>query len=193
MRVLSWLRSIARDRQRSQAADSEPEWPAHVLVPATVCEHTRRGLRSHSPPTADHEGVVYWAGTTVPALDATVVLSCLVPSAETGPGRFDVSEAGYARVIDAVHEHDFQLLARVHSHPGPWTGHSDKDDEANLVYPGFYSLVVPNYAVDGVRPFTHCGVHRFEGTAFRQLTPTEVEQTFQLISTPPSYVDTRTP
>ncbi len=193
MSVLTRLRSVFRLGSRSTSADAAPSWPAHVLVPEAIYTHTRRGLRSHSPATEEHEGVVYWAGTTVPSLDTVVVLSCLVPTAETGPGRFDVSAGAYARIVEAVHDHDLQLLARVHSHPGSWTGHSDKDDGPNLVYDGFYSIVVPDYAANGVQPLTDCGVHRFEDTEFKQLDSTEVAQTFRTITSPPQYIDTRNP
>ena len=163
-----------------------------LLVPEKVCEETVRGLQSHSPPRRDHEGVAYWAGITDEALDAKVVRAVIVPEATTSPGSYDVSPVANAAVVEAVHEHDLELLATVHSHPGSRTSHSDRDDEeSQLPHEGYYSVVVPNYASEGVRPFTECGVHVYRDGQFKELDAAAIESTVRSIPSPPTYIDTR--
>jgi len=166
--------------------------PSALLVPEEVCEETVRGLQSHSPPSTDHEGVAYWAGITDEALDAKVALAVIVPEATTSPGSYDVSPVANAAVVEAVHEHDLELIATVHSHPGSMTSHSDRDDEeAQLPHEGYYSVVVPNYAYGGVRPFTDCGVHVYRDGQFKELDTETIESTIRSIPSPPTYIDTR--
>ena len=164
-----------------------------ILVPETVCEETCNGLRSHSPTYEDHEGVVYWAGMELgePTPERVLVTSCIVPEASTGPGHFEVSALANMRVTEAVHEHDIGVLATVHSHPGTSTIHSGTDEgEAFFPYDGSYSIVVPEYAHEGMLPLTSCGIYRYETDQFRRLDTTEINEGFTVLSAP-SYIDTR--
>lgn len=171
----------------------EPQSPSpSLLVTEEVCVETARGLRSHSPPHEDHEGVVYWAGVTDDELGAKLALSVIVPEADTTPGSYDISPVANASVVEAVHDHDVELVATVHSHPGEMTSHSERDSKAaQLPHEGYYSVVVPNYARDGVRPFTDCGVHVYRDGGFHELDSDTVQERVRAIPSPPTYVDTR--
>lgn len=193
--IHEWVRSAVdtvHGRIKSPAEEAHLS-PPQLLVPEEVCTETARGLRSHSPPHEHHEGVVYWAGVTDEESGAKFVLSVIVPEAATTPGSYDIEPVANAAVIEAVHEHDLELIATVHSHPGEMTSHSERDsEEAQLPHDGYYSVVVPNYARDGVRPFTDCGVHVYRDGEFHELTPGAVESHVRATPSPPTYVDTRT-
>jgi hypothetical protein len=160
--------------------------PARVCVHETVVEATVRYLRE-SRGEEPHEGIVYWAGMTVERL--VVVTTCLAPAAETAWGAYRTSAVANAKVIQAICDLGLQLLGQVHSHPGSFVRHSVGDDAGALMpYPGFYSLVVPFHAQEGMLPFSRCGIHRFDGRRFQRLSPEDVERLFQVI---PACLDLR--
>lgn len=194
MNVIPSLRTAVRRFFTAQNADpSEDGWiPPRLLITEDVCRETRRGLRSHSPPHEDHEGVVYWAGQSLPDESMKAALTVVVPEATTTTGSYDVSPVANAAVIDAIHDHDLELVATVHSHPGERTSHSDLDSEAaQLPHEGYFSIVVPNYAADGVRPYTSCGVHVYHDGDFVELDASAIEERVETLPAAPSYIDTR--
>ena len=194
MNLITSLWTAARRVFTTQSADApEDKWtPPRLLITEDVCEETRRGLRSHSPFREDHEGVVYWAGRSLPDESAKAALSVVVPEATTTPGSYDVSAVANAAVIDAIHDHDLELVATVHSHPGERTSHSDLDSEAaQLPHEGYYSIVVPSYAEDGVRPYTDCGVHVYHDGDFVELDAAVVDERVETLPSAPTYIDTR--
>lgn len=196
MTLMNVLRSTASRFFGSEdtSTDEAAYQPPHLLVSEEVCEETRRGLRSHSPSFESHEGVIFWAGASLPSQSTKVVRSVIVPEATTSPGSYAVSAEANAAVVNAVHDHDIELLATVHSHPGEMTSHSKLDSEkAQLPHEGYFSVVVPNYAEDGVRPFTECGVHVYHDGQFMELDGTTVEDRVTTLSSAPTYIDTREP
>lgn len=190
--VLERLRELVDDTL-GLAPEAEEEFsPPRLVVPDEVCRETVRGIQSHSPPGTDHEGVVYWAGVTDEMLGAKLALSVIVPEAVTTPGSYDVSPVANGNVIEAIHDHDIELIATVHSHPGRWTSHSDRDDkESQLPHEGYYSVVVPNYGHNGVQPFTDCGVHVYNDGEFAELADDTIESHVRALPSPPTYLDTR--
>jgi len=187
-----WLRTLVDTvLSREDETDKRIRLPT-LIVPAKVCEETARGLQSHSPPDNDHEGVVYWAGVADDTLEAKFVLTVIMPEATTTPGSYDVSSVANATVVEAVHDHNLELIGTVHSHPGEKTSHSERDDEeAQLPHEGYYSVIVPNYAHDGIRPFTNCGVHVYRDDEFEKLDAETIESNIRSVPSPPSYIDTR--
>ncbi|WP_435068473.1 Mov34/MPN/PAD-1 family protein [Haloplanus sp. C73] len=194
MSFIASIRMAARRILTPQSDDApEEDWkPPGLLVTEEVCRETRRGLRSHSPSHEDHEGVVYWAGQSLPDESTRVALTVIVPEATTSPGSYDISPVANAAVIDAIHDHDLELVATVHSHPGERTSHSELDSEAaQLPHEGYFSIVVPNYAVDGVRPYTDCGVHVYHDGDFVELEASAVEKRVETLPSAPSFIDSR--
>lgn len=192
MSLIASIRKTARRIFTPQSGGaSENDWkPPGLLVTEEVCRETRRGLRSHSPPREDHEGVVYWAGKSLPDESARAALTVVVPEATTTPGSYDISPVANAAVIDAIHDHDLELVATVHSHPGERTSHSDLDSEAaQLPHEGYFSVVVPHYAADGVRPYTDCGVHVYHDGDFVELDDSMVEQQVETLPSAPPYIN----
>jgi len=153
-----------------------------MYLPEDITRATASFVASYGTATEPHEGIAYWAGVATP--EAWIVTTVIAPDAITTPGSYRTSAVGNARVIQAINRHRVQLLAQVHGHPGEWVGHSAGDDGgAFMPYPGFYSIVVPAYGRHGLLPLSRCGVHRYEGDRFIQLSQEEVSRRFVLVPT----------
>jgi len=194
MSFIASIRMAARRILTPQSDDApEEDWePPGLLVTEEVCRGD--AARSSQPLslTRRPRGVVYWAGQSLPDESTRVALTVIVPEATTSPGSYDISPVANAAVIDAIHDHDLELVATVHSHPGERTSHSELDSEAaQLPHEGYFSIVVPNYAVDGVRPYTDCGVHVYHDGDFVELEASAVEKRVETLPSAPSFIDSR--
>lgn len=160
--------------------------PRLVIAEAVLAE-TERLLRTFGH--GQHEGVVYWGGLEGSGVSAAVC--AFAPSATTNYGSFRTDAEANGRLIEDLGRRSLRLVAQVHSHPGAWVDHSDGDDLGALVrFAGFWSLVVPSFAVAGMRPLTRCGVHVFADGQFRRLTEIAIEARVQVA---PASVDLRRP
>jgi len=175
---MNLLRLFQRNRRAiSNASVHLPEriWLSQMLLDKTVDL-----LRTFRNDTEWHEGIVYWAGVEAPG--QWLLLSCLRPDAETTSGSYNTSAVVNSQAILAARRFNLHILAQVHSHPGHWIDHSAGDDlGAFMPYEGFLSVVVPRYAVHGMVPLKHCGVHRFQHGSFRRLSEAEVDQVFRIV------------
>jgi hypothetical protein len=172
--------------RRRRTPDRQPPPPPLVLIHEAVLPETIRLLRESRDERSAHEGVVYWAGKVSDGF--WVVTTVIAPKATTTWGSFETSAAGNAEVIAFLARHGIELLAQTHSHPGGDVGHSGGDDDGALMpYENYLSLIVPNYARDGMLPLATCGVHRYEGGRFRRLGDAEVEAGFRVIPTHQSF------
>lgn len=90
-----------------------------------------------------HEGVAYLLGRT----DGVITLATTVfaPAARTTAGSFHVAARSMTFCMQAAGAYELQIVAQVHTHPGQ-AYHSDGDVEgARIRYPGYASIVIPNY------------------------------------------------
>ena len=84
----------------------------------------------------------------------TLATTVFLPDAQTTRGSFFVEPASMAACIGAAASHELQVVAQVHTHPGE-AYHSYGDvDGAKIRYPGYASIVLPEYgarlpSVDG--------------------------------------------
>jgi proteasome lid subunit RPN8/RPN11 len=160
----------------------KPGAPPVTYIPAHIIDLTVHLLRESGTEEEAHEGIVYWAGRR--AANETFVMTCLAPAAATTYGSFRTSSEANACVVVALSAAGLELLGQVHSHPGSSVGHSHGDDENALMpYEGFLSVVVPDYARQGMTPLQICGVHLFEGSKFRRLGKSEVAARFRVVET----------
>lgn len=158
-----------------------------VFVPQPVIDKTVTHLRSFRKGRRRHEGIVYWAGLDWG--ETAMVTTCIVPKAETSPGSYQTSVQGNAQVIAWINAHHLRLLGQVHSHPGDMVRHSIGDNEgAFMPVEGYWSIVVPRYARQGMIPLSLCGVHRYEQRQFKWILPQDVEKSF-IVS--PEAIDLR--
>jgi proteasome lid subunit RPN8/RPN11 len=163
-------------RLQSQPGGSVPT----IWIPANLLDRTVELLRQSGLRSKPHEGVAYWAGRRT--ANEYFVTTCIVPEARTTPGSFETSSRSNAKVIMYLAQSGLELLGQVHSHPGSFVDHSDGDDERALMpFDGFLSVVVPQYARQGMRPLKICGIHIFEHSSFRRLEDCEIESHFRIV------------
>lgn len=142
------------------------------LLPKTVC-------------SVNHENVLYLAGVVDQNIRTAVMV--IAPQAETGPGFFKTDRKSHQQVLRALSGVDLEIVAQIHSHPGPVVGHSDGDDDLAFIKgEGFWSLVVPNYCKNGLLPIESCGMHCYSDGAFRILDEQAVSARVRLL---PDYLD----
>lgn len=136
---------------------------------------------------ADHEGVVYLGG--LETHESSIALVAISPVAASTWGSFRTDLTANADVVNALSELGLVLVGQVHSHPGDWVDHSDGDDDGALVrFEGYWSLVVPSFAREGMRPLSKCGIHLFTNRAFRRLSAAAVRARVNIV---PTCVDLR--
>lgn len=166
-----WFKQFVPQPKRSAPA----AWVSAGLLDRTAAVLRESGSRGES-----HEGIVYWAGRRIG--NECFITTLMAPAAQTTYGSFNTSSAANAKVIMYLAKSGLELIGQVHSHPGPYVDHSDGDDERALMpYEGFYSVVVPIYASQGMRPLTICGVHVFENSRFRRLSNPEILARFHIV------------
>jgi proteasome lid subunit RPN8/RPN11 len=160
--------------------------PTVVLTTGLLAE-SARGLMQYRGPNGPHEGIVYWAGLST--LSHWIITSVILPKARTTSGSFRTSVQSNAETIGFLSDNGLELLAQVHSHPGTFVDHSAGDGFGALMpYENFLSVVVPNYAREGLFPLDTLGVHRFENGAFRRLSANDLAAALKVL---PSCGDLR--
>lgn len=172
-------------RLASVPIDADATGPG-LFLPEPVVIEVERLLRTYGD-GQEHEGIVYLGG--VEAADAAVAVVALSPDAQTTRGSFRTDLDANASVVQALGALDLSLVGQVHSHPGRWVDHSDGDDEGALVrFQGYWSIVVPSFARDGMQPLARCGVHVFRDGEFKRLTEAAIAARIRII---PASVDLR--
>ena len=90
-----------------------------------------------------HEGIAYLIGLTTGT--TTLAVSARFPDAATTLGSFDVANEEMAKVVGEAAGANLQVVGQIHTHPVDGF-HSKGDLEGmRIKYPGYFSLVVPNY------------------------------------------------
>lgn len=147
---------------------------ASLYFAAGALKEVERLLRTYGTDEESHEGIVYLGGLEIG--DRAVVTTALSPTARTSFGSFQTGTKANQAVVVALRALRLTLVGQVHSHPGRWVDHSDGDDAGALVrFEGYWSLVVPMFARDGMQPMHACGVHQFQQGMFRRLSDAAVE------------------
>ena len=145
--------------------------PVPKLILTQAClEAIQRGVEPEM--RKGHEGIVYLLGRTdgVTALATTVFR----PEAITSPGSFHVEPRAMAACVQAGGQFELQVAGQLHTHPGQ-AFHSDGDVEgARIRYPGYVSVVLPNYG-RSLPDLTSAAVYMW-GTdgAWQQLGPQDL-------------------
>jgi hypothetical protein len=157
-----------------------------LLLPQAVVLEIERLLRSYGD-GEDNEGIVYLGGLEVG--ECSVALTALSPTATTSWGSFNTGVEANTEVVRSLASLSLTLVGQVHSHPGFWVDHSDGDDQGALVrFPGYWSIVVPVFAKNGILPLEQCGVHLYERGQFWRLTKAALEGRVRVL---PASMDLR--
>lgn len=180
------MRTGGGGREGPVPADDRTTTGPMLLLTEPVVDAIDHLLRSYGGED-DHEGVVYLGG--VEAELGAVALVAISPVAATTRGSFRTDLDANTDVVGTLAELGLVLVGQVHSHPGDWVDHSDGDDEGALVrFEGYWSLVVPTFAREGMRPLARCGVHLYTSKEFRRLSTNAVRSRVSII---PTSVDLR--
>ena len=147
-------------------------------VTADIIEQTTRLLVE--PGLAGLEGCAVWVGTITPEVATiTRVYRPEQVSVATEAGlTVEVTEAGLSTLITSL-DGDEAVIARLHTHGTNDIGHSPVDDANLLVsHPGAVSIVVPWFAINGIR-LPRCGVHILaHDHRWRRLSNAEIGRRF---------------
>ncbi|MCX6344911.1 MAG: hypothetical protein NT018_07535 [Armatimonadetes bacterium] len=161
-----------------------------LVISSTIINETLELLCSYRDKLGAHEGVVYWAGLFVPG--CTVVVCVIAPEAITTAGSFTIGPQANARAISAAVRHGWRIVAQVHSHPSSKVDHSIGDDqEAFLPYPGYLSIVVPDYAMIPASSVAKWGFHAYCASGFQRLSSSSLQQQLLVIPDGPTNIDLR--
>jgi proteasome lid subunit RPN8/RPN11 len=116
--------------------------PSHpggtYLVPPAILQKTLAHVRAHRT-----EAVCFWLGRSVG--EATVVEEVWIPQFVATAVSYDISPAEMLRVKAHLDDSGQSLLVQVHSHPASAFHSSTDDMNAASPWPGFISIVVPNF------------------------------------------------
>lgn len=150
--------------------------PPMVYIPQEIVKETQDLLLSFSGEGQMRKGVVYWAGTETK--QGLFVAKAIAPRAAATPISFRVEAVENARIIAELQKQNLQLIAQVHSHPnGADLYHRMTELETGfLPFEGLFSLVVRDYAVNGLLPLVEkTGVFYYWRGRFLRLTDQQVE------------------
>jgi proteasome lid subunit RPN8/RPN11 len=172
--------------------DWEPRLPVRPLRGRVlVTEAALRGcedlLPTYRGPDGDHEGIAFLCGRE---LGGTQLLTtAIAPRCDHGRRHVMCDERQVEDVVALAHAHQLGVLAQVHSHPGPFTEHSEGDDEMVLMpFEGMISIVTPHYGRYGLRPLESLGVHQYQDGVWVMVEPVSVASAITVI---PGSVDLR--
>ena len=102
---------------------------------------------------ARDECVTYWTG---PQETPDLVDQVIQPAHQAGPGSYEIDPAWITRFFLDLRSSKRTARAQIHTHPRG-ASHSEVDDCFPLApHPGFFSLVIPDYATGTV---TLTGTH----------------------------------
>ena len=136
--VTGWRRS-AIELQRWTAW--RPRSRLTVRITTNCRDQTTRHL--HTSAQRGDEGIVYFVGLTNGT--TSVALYGVRPEADATSRSVDVSAPALGKIIRSAAEVDLQVVGQIHTHPGG-AYHSEGDLAGMRIrYPGYFSIVVPDY------------------------------------------------
>jgi hypothetical protein len=114
-----------------------------------------------------------------------LVTTVLLPDTDGSLGGCRFSVEAMARTFQQTRRLRQVFLAQVHTHPGPYCGHSFTDDHGAIVEAaGFFSIVVPWFGREGLSRLFSGGAAVHERTpdgAWRLLPTRETRRRFVII------------
>jgi hypothetical protein len=173
----------------SEKTGKTPADTIRYLISESVIGDTEGVLKEYRAIDSGHEGFVYWAGLR--SGDLVHINAVVAPDTISSEGRVSIPPLSNFYVIQCLSKENLIQLGQVHSHPGPWVGHSGGDDaRAAFKREGLLSVVVPNYCAKKIS-LKECGIHRFQGEGFLPLSKRYVKKHFQLTAEPGKLLDLR--
>lgn len=125
------------------------------------------------------ECYVWWGGYFIEDGIAQVT-SAFCPDVGTDFGRVELHMHDFHCLHAALRQRDQALIAELHTHP-PGGGGQNEVDAAHAAapYPGFITIVVPNFAQPYFHDLRNCYVYEYlVNNCWKQLNPTQIAAKF---------------
>jgi hypothetical protein len=123
-----------------------------------------------------HEGLALWFGrrNEVGKVSITHLVSVTGPGFVSAPLQLRLSWRAMSRLTDLADSLQLYMVGQIHSHPGTMVDLSPVDKELGIRCQDYLSAVCPFYAQKATDDIRGCGVHVFDGGAYRRLSLTEI-------------------
>jgi hypothetical protein len=160
----------------SRRAQSYPGVGAAIFIPAEAWEQTLAVVRTYQRKTS--EALVFWGGVVTG--EAVQVTGVYVIGHDPQGGAVRPTPAESRWLVRRLRERDEKLVAQVHSHGGSAFHSSGDDERAASFYPGYLSVVVPQFG-RGVHGLEDCAVLEFDREGFRGMDGEEVARRVRIL------------
>lgn len=149
----------------------EPTW----TLPADLLDMSVQVMRPNG--RLGNEGLALWLGMSDGSrVRVTHLLALHGDGFVASPLQLRLSWNAMARLTDLADELGTYLVGQIHSHPKWFVDLSDVDQEYGIRCQDYLSVVCPHYAQRAVSGLEECGVHLFDGGAYRRFDAAEVAQ-----------------
>jgi len=154
-----------------------PDRIGRICVPLGVLECTSRIMRTFG--NEQRGCYVWWGGYFCPSGDSQV-LTAYCPDVPTDYGRIHLRRQHLHRLHAALRERDQVLITDLHTHPPGAGGQNDVDAaHAAAPYPGFVTIVVPDFAAPVLHDLRRCHVYEYlQENDWRELDAGDIGQKF---------------
>jgi proteasome lid subunit RPN8/RPN11 len=141
-----------------------------------------------------NEGLALWLGTAEGSqARVTHIVALHGRGLQSSPVQLRLSWNAMSQLTDLAGELGTYLVGQIHSHPGHFLDLSDVDRTYGIRCQDYLSVVCPHYAQRAVTSFGECGVHLFDGGAYRRLSDTEVARRIALSAAAVEVVNLEVP
>ena len=155
-----------------------------------VLEFTESVLKEYGSIEPSHEGIVLWAGRKND--NKIIVNSAIAPDTDSSGTHIIIKPESMVRFITFLSDSKLTYVGQIHSHPGSWVGHSTGDNDLSCFKrEELISFVAPNYGLEGILPFSQCGVHRYMDGNFTLLSKTYVAKRMKILGIQAKLLDLR--
>jgi len=154
-----------------------PDTIRRYYVPMSVLQATDHVMRQFG--RQNRECYVWWGGYFTNEAEGQV-LSAIYPRARTSFGRVQLKLPTLEKMQSVLRRRDQVLLVELHTHP-PGAGGQNEVDAAHPAapYPGFISVVVPDFAFPHFYDLRETYVYEYQGNLrWRELQRSEIEERF---------------
>lgn len=165
---------VAGTQRRRRGVPNKPE---RFQIPFAVIEATARLMRRFG---AERRECYVWWGGYFDSLGTGQVLTAILPETPTEYGRIHLDRRELRVLQETLRGLDQVLLFELHTHP-PGAGGQNEVDAAHPAapYPGFITVVVPDFGDVNLADLSECHVYEYVGEKrWRELGSQEIRSRF---------------
>jgi hypothetical protein len=148
-----------------------------ITIPRKVLNKTFSFLRQHGKRHHESHALLVGKGNK----NTFEVSDVWFPMQHNTSISFTVPEEEVHRINVKLNELQLTTIAQIHTHPST-AFHSPTDNEgAEVVLPGSFSIVIPDFGFIAEDDFDEWEVFRFDGIDWPPISKSEVKQIFKII------------